>query len=116
MVLTILRVMTNEMCNMGEDMPPHYCEPSYQVMSSVKGVKISDVTILNDTSVMVTVGELNPMSNNTVEDIVVVGGGGDLAGSTILEGNWKQNTTSTLNHWYQIGVFDRQTYCTHISI
>ena len=89
--------MTNEMCNMGEDMPPHYCEPSYQVMSSVKGVKISDVAILNDTSVMVTVGELNPMSNNTVEDIVVVGGGGDLAGSTILEGNWKQNTTSTLN-------------------
>jgi plastocyanin len=89
--------MTNEMCHMGEDMPPHYCEPSYQVMSSVKGVKISDVNILNDTSVMVTVSELNPMSNNTVEGIVIVGGGGDLAGSTILEGNWKQNTTSTLN-------------------
>ena len=89
--------MTNEMCNMGEDMPPHYCEPPYQVMSSVKGVKISDVAILNDTSVMATVSQLNPISNNTVEDIVVVGGGGDLAGSTILEGNWKQNTTSTLN-------------------
>ncbi len=89
--------MTNEMCSMGEDMPPHYCEPSYQVMSSVKGVKISDVAILNDTSVMATVSQLNPISNNTVEDIVVVGGGGDLAGSTILEGNWKQNTTSTLN-------------------
>ena len=66
-------------------------------MSSVKGVKISDVAILNDTSVMATVSQLNPISNNTVEDIVVVGGGGDLAGSTILEGNWKQNTTSTLN-------------------
>ena len=42
-------------------------------MSSVKGVKISDVAILNDTSVMATVSQLNPISNNTVEDIVVVG-------------------------------------------
>jgi hypothetical protein len=114
MVLTILRVMTNEMCNMGEDMPPHYCEPSYQVMSSVKGVKISDVAILNDTSVMVTVDELNPMSNNTVEDIVVVGGGGDLAGSTILEGNWKQNTTSTLNLIGTRSVYSTDKLTVHI--
>jgi hypothetical protein len=89
--------MINEMCNMGEDMPPHYCEPSYRVMSSVKGVKISDVAIVNDTSLIVTIIELNPTSNNTVGDIVIVGGGGELAGSTLLEGNWKQNTTSTLN-------------------
>jgi len=46
---------------------------------------------------MVTESGLNHTSNNTVKDIVIVGGGGDLAGSTILEGNWKQNTTSTLN-------------------
>jgi hypothetical protein len=53
--------------------------------------------MLNYTSVMVTESGLNHTSNNTVKDIVIVGGGGDLAGSTILEGNWKQNTTSTLN-------------------
>lgn len=29
-----------KICNMGEDMPTHYCEPSFQVMSSVKGVKV----------------------------------------------------------------------------
>ena len=89
--------MIKEMCHMGEDMPPHYCEPSYQVMSSVKGVKVSDVAMVNDTSLIVTVSELNPISNTTVGDIVIVGGGGGLAGSTLLEGNWKQNTTSTLN-------------------
>jgi plastocyanin len=88
--------MVKEMCNMGEDMPPHYCEPSYQVMSSVKGVKVSDVAIINDTSLIVTVSELSPMFNSTVGDIVIVGGGGGLAGSTLLEGNWKQNATSTL--------------------
>ena len=88
--------MIKEMCHMEEDMPPHYCEPSYQVMSSAKGVKVSDVAIINDTSLIVTVSELNPMTNSTVGDIAIVGGGGDLAGSTLLEGNWKQNTTSTL--------------------
>ena len=106
--------MTNEMCHMGEDMPPHYCEPSYQVMSSVKGVKISDVNILNDTSVMVSLSELNPMSNNTVEDIVIVGGAGDLAGSTILEGNWKQNTTSTLNFVGTGSVYSTDKLTVHI--
>jgi hypothetical protein len=89
--------MIKEMCHMGEDMPPHYCEPSYQVMSSVKGIKVSDVAIVNDTSLIVTVSEFNPVSNSTVGDIAIVGGGGNLAGSTLLEGNWKQNTTSTLN-------------------
>ena len=49
------------------------------------GVQISDVAILNDTSVMVTVSKLNPISNNTVKDIIIVGGGGDLVGSTFLE-------------------------------
>ena len=59
---------------------------------------------------MVTVSELNPMSNNTVEDIVIVGGGGDLAGSRILEGNWKQNAISTLNFEGSGSVvLDRQT-------
>ena len=89
--------MIKEMCHMGEDMPPHYCEPSYQVMSSVQGVRISDVAIVNDTSLIVTISELNPTSNTTVGDIVIVGGGGELAGSTLLEGDWKQNTTSPLN-------------------
>jgi hypothetical protein len=106
--------MIKEMCHMGEDMPPHYCEPSYQVMSSVKGVKISDVAIVNDTSVMVTIKELNPMSNNTVGDIVIVGGGGELAGSTLLEGNWKQNITSTLNFVGSGSVYSTNKLTTHL--
>jgi hypothetical protein len=87
----------NEMCHMGNDMPPHYCEPSYHVMSSVKGVKIISVAVVNDTAIILTLRELNPMSNNTVDDIVIVVGGGDLAGSTLLNGNWKESATATIN-------------------
>jgi hypothetical protein len=87
----------NQVCSVEDHMPPHYCEPSYQVMSSVKGVKITDVTIVNDTSIVLTVRELNPTSNNTVGDIVIVGGGGDLAGSSLLDGNWNESTTAIIN-------------------
>lgn len=92
----------SEMCNMGDDMPPRYCEPSYNVMSSVKGVKVDNVSVLNDTSLMVMVSEPNPVSNNTVHDMVIVGGGGDLAGAALLEGNWNQNATSILRYWINI--------------
>ncbi|MGB0028855.1 MAG: hypothetical protein WBP64_18665, partial [Nitrososphaeraceae archaeon] len=40
----------NQMCHMGNDMPAHYCEPSYHVMSSVQGVKVSAVSPLNNNS------------------------------------------------------------------
>ena len=60
----------NEMCHTGGNMPPHYCEPSYQVMSSVKGVKITNVEIVNDTSIILTLSDLNSMSNSTIDDLV----------------------------------------------
>lgn len=104
----------NEICHMGDDMPPHYCEPSYHVMSSVRGVRITDVEIANDTSVVLTLNELNPMSNNTVGDVVIVGGGGDLAGAALLEGNWKGNTTATINFIGTGSVYSADRFMIHL--
>jgi hypothetical protein len=74
---------------MGKDMPPLYCEPNYKVMSSVKGLKISNVNPINDNELQVVIENMNSMSNATTatgqQNIVVVGGGGDLAGSTVLD-------------------------------
>ena len=83
----------HEMCHMGNDMPPHYCLPSYNVMSSVQGVKVSAVSPLNNNSLDITLQQLNTMSNaTTTQKIVVVGGGGNLAGGTIVNPDWKTNT------------------------
>ncbi len=83
----------HEMCHMGNDMPPHYCLPSYNVMSSVQGVKVSAVSPLNNNSLDITLQQLNTMSNaTTTQKIVVVGGGGNLAGATIVNPDWKANT------------------------
>jgi hypothetical protein len=79
-----------QMCHMGKDMPPLYCEPNYKVMSSVKGLKISNVNPINDNELQVVINSINSVSNATTtttgqQNIVVVGGGGDLAGSTVLD-------------------------------
>jgi len=94
--------MVQQMCHMGKDMPPHYCEPNYNVMSSVKGLKIVDVNPINDNELQVFITNMNSMSNATTtmgqQNIVVVGGGGDLTGSTVLDigGSSSQKITTQL--------------------
>jgi hypothetical protein len=94
--------MVQQMCNMGKDMPPHYCEPNYNVMSSVKGLKISGVNPINDNELQVVIENINSMSNATTtmgqQNIVLAGGGGDLVGSTVLDisGSGSQKITTQL--------------------
>jgi hypothetical protein len=94
--------MVQQICHAGKDMPPHYCEPNYNVMSSVKGLKISSVNPINDNELQVVIENINSMSNTTTpmgqQNIVVVGGGGDLAGSTVLDisGGGSQKITTEL--------------------
>jgi hypothetical protein len=94
-----------QMCHMGKDMPPHYCEPTYHIMSSVKGFKISGVNPINDNELQVVIENINTVTNTTTtatsmgqQNIVVVGGGGDLAGSTVLDisGSSSQKITTQL--------------------
>jgi hypothetical protein len=94
--------MVQQICHAGKDMPPSYCEPNYQVMSSVKGLKISSVNPINDNELQVVIENINSMSNTTTtmgqQNIVVAGGGGDLAGSTVLDiaGGGSQKITTEL--------------------
>jgi hypothetical protein len=83
----------NQMCHMGNDMPPHYCEPAYHVMSSAQGIKVSAVSPLNNNSLTVTLQQLNSISNGTTsQKVVLVGGGGSLAGATVVDPGWKTKT------------------------
>lgn len=81
----------SEMCHGGGHggMPPHYCEPMYKVMSSVRGVAVEEVAAAGDKAVMVTLSELNVNHPGVSQKVVIVGGGGDLAGAVIVDGGWK---------------------------
>jgi hypothetical protein len=81
--------MVHQMCSTQGDMPPHYCEPMYHTMSSVKGIRISTVQPISDNEVLVSLKEINSKSNGVSQKIVVAGGSGDLAGAIMVDGGWK---------------------------
>jgi len=83
--------MVHEMCHGPGNMPPHYCEPTYHTMSSVKGVKISKVELLDDNSVIVTVKQIGIEAGTMNKDVVLVGGSGHLAGATVIEKGWQKS-------------------------
>jgi hypothetical protein len=91
-----------QICDTSKDMLPSYCEPNYKVMSSVKGFKISSVNPINDNELQVVIENINSITNATTtmgqQNIVVAGGGGDLAGSTVLDisGGGSQKITTQL--------------------
>jgi hypothetical protein len=79
------------------NMPPHYCEPIYKTMSSVKGIRVSAVEPMGDKSLMVTLQQISSMADATTERVIVVGGSGDLAGGVVVDAGWDGTTTVDLN-------------------
>jgi hypothetical protein len=86
----------HQMCQQAGMMPPHYCEPSYSVMSSVKGLRINNVDIQNDNTAVATIIQIGTAAGPMNQKIVVVGGTGHLAGATIVNGGWSGTTTVTI--------------------
>jgi len=103
-----------QMCKEKGHMPPHYCEPAYKVMSSAKGIQISDVSPAGDQALMVTLTELNAMNPGVNQDLVVVGGTGDLAGAVIVKGGWKQNATVHLEFVGTGSIYNAEKMPVHV--
>lgn len=77
-----------EMCGGKESMPPHYCAPHYHVMSSVPGAAIDKVEPMGEQMLMVT---LKQLPGAPTPALVIVGGGGDLAGASTVAAGWKND-------------------------
>ena len=83
----------HQTCHMTGDMPPHYCEPYYKAMSSVMGVKISNVEPVNEKTLRVTLSELSVDKPGINKDITVNIGAGSLSGTEMVPGGWNGKTT-----------------------
>jgi hypothetical protein len=79
-----------EMCQSASGMPPHYCDPTYHVMSSVPGIKIDTVEPVSNTEVKVIIKEDNS-DTKVSQRLVLVGGSGYLSGATIIEDGWDKS-------------------------
>ena len=103
-----------EMCDKMNDMPTHYCEPSYNIMSSFMGVKIDKITPTNNKELQVQLKYLGNSSTAIDKDIVIVGGGEDLAGSNIVPSGWKNSTTVPLIFEGTGSIFSSPSIMMHI--
>ena len=75
-------------------MPPQYSTSTYHMMSSIKGIQISGIDVVNDKELLVKIKSNSP--NPVNQNLTLVGGGGDLAGSTLAKAGWKDNNTLNL--------------------
>ena len=83
----------HQQCHMSGDMPPHYCEPYYKVMSSVVGVKVSNVDPVDEKTLQVTLRELSRANSGVNQKISISVGAGDLAGTAVVNGGWSGTAT-----------------------
>lgn len=88
--------MVQQVCHDGDGMPPHYCAPSFKVMSSVPGLQILDAGPVNDRMLWVKLSDLSAQGAPFARNIAIVGGGGGLAGATTVGAGWQQQTTVRL--------------------
>ena len=82
----------HQQCHKGGDMPPHYCEPYYKAVSSVVGVKISNVDPVNEKTLRVTLKEISVANPGVNQKISLSAGAGDLVGTAVVNGGWSGST------------------------
>ncbi|MGY5149865.1 MAG: hypothetical protein ACW9W3_07355 [Candidatus Nitrosopumilus sp. bin_68KS] len=83
----------HQQCHKDGGMPPHYCEPYYKAMSSVVGVKVSNVDPVNEKTLKVTLKELSVAKSGVNQKISLSAGAGDLVGTAVVDGGWSGSTT-----------------------
>lgn len=83
----------HQQCHKSGDMPPHYCEPYYKAMSSVGGVKISNVDPVDAKTIRVSLKELSIATPGVNQKISISAGAGDLVGTAVVDGGWSGTTT-----------------------
>ena len=88
--------MVEQVCHETGGMPPHYCAPSFKVMSSVPGLQVVDAGPVNDRTIWIKLGDLNAQGGPFQRNVAIVGGGGELAGATLVSAGWQQQTTVQL--------------------
>lgn len=83
----------HQQCHKSGDMPPQYCEPYYKAMSSVVGVKVSNVDPVDEKTLRVTLKELSVANQGVNQKISVSAGAGDLVGTAVIGSGWSGTTT-----------------------
>ena len=83
----------HQLCHQDSTMSPAYCEPHYQVMSSIPGVRISHIHPVDNTTLEVTLTTTNSAKSTINQGTTVFVGNDYLFGSANVPSGWKDKTT-----------------------
>ncbi|MGY5143196.1 MAG: hypothetical protein ACW9XH_01820 [Candidatus Nitrosopumilus sp. bin_32a] len=83
----------HQLCHQDSTMSPAYCEPYYHVMSSIPGVRITNIDPIDNTTLEVTLTEISSAKNGIHQDVTLFVGNDFLFGSVNVPGGWNGKTT-----------------------
>jgi len=83
----------HQLCHQDSTMSQAYCEPYYQVMSSVPGVRITHIHPIDNTTLEVTLTEINSAKSGIHQDSTIFVGNDYLFGSANIPSGWNDKTT-----------------------
>ncbi len=106
----------HQLCHQDSMMAPAYCEPHYQTMSSVPGVKITHVHPVDNTTLEVTLTEISSAKNGIDQSTTIFVGNNYLYGSTDIPSGWKDKTTVTVKLTGMGIVYDYESMHAHLGV
>jgi len=83
----------HQLCHQDSTTSPAYCEPYYQAMSSIPGVKITHIHPVDNTTLEVTLTEIGSSKSGVDQNTTLFVGNYFLSGSVNVPGGWNDKTT-----------------------
>ena len=106
----------HQLCHQDSTMAPAYCEPYYQTMSSVPGVKIISIHPVDNTTLEVTLTEIGSAKNGIDQSTTIFVGNDYLSGSTDIPSGWKDKTTINVKLTGMGIVYDYESMHAHLGV
>ena len=107
--------IVHQLCHQDSTMSPAYCEPYYQVVSSIPGVKITHIHPVDNTTLEVTLTEVNSAKNGIDQDATIFVGNDFLSGNADILGGWSGKTTVNVNLQGMGIIYDYESMHAHLT-
>ena len=104
----------HQLCHQDSSTSQAYCEPYYQVMSSVPGVRITHIHPLDNNSLEITIREISTATDGVKQNSVVFIGNDYLSGKVNVPSGWKGETKVTVDLTGMGIVYDYESMHAHL--
>ncbi len=106
----------HQTCHQDSTMSPAYCEPYYQTMSSIPGVKITSIHPVDNNTLEVTLREISTAKNGIHQDTTLFVGNNFLSGNVNIPSGWEDKTTVKIPLSGMGIIYDYESMHAHLAV